>query len=490
MRRWNAAKRPRRAIVRSIAAFVSFPLITLFVLLSILGSQASAEVIPIVFPLEKRVSVGHGFFTPRSGHLHQGIDLFAAKMTKLVAVVDGTVTLQVREYQGQPWYTLWLSGDDGRGYYYSHINNDTPGTDDGRGGIEHAFAPGLVTGMRVTQGQVLAYCGDSGNAEGTSPHLHFQIHPTTALSSVAMDPYDSLFRAPLAGGAPAPSWPARWLIRYEQTDSRVAYMGVWKALAATGTSGGSYIYADSKAEALVWFEGTRLDLVSTKGTTLGIAEVSIDGGPAQKIDLYSPSTLRQQIVWSSGTLSDGTHSVAVRWTGERSAPTGGTRVAIDRLNVTGRLVQTPLLTTHQETSSLLSYSGSWTRLLTGSASGGSLRYASAAGPSVSVEFNGIHVTWLATTGPSYGIARLTLDDGEPILVDLYSATTSYRQKVWNSGTIENGRHVLTIEPTGLKNPAATATRVAFDAVQTVGGLVKVGSSPWEGPMAGTAIFEE
>jgi len=64
-------------------------------------------------------------------------------MTKEVAVVSGTVTLQVRDYQGQPWYTLWLAGDDGRGYYYSHINNDTPGTDDGRGAFRMPSRPDL-----------------------------------------------------------------------------------------------------------------------------------------------------------------------------------------------------------------------------------------------------------------------------------------------------------------------------------------------------------
>ena len=127
----------------------------------------------MVFPLESRVPVGHMFFATRSGHLHQGIDLMAPKMTKEVAAVSGTVTLQQRMWQGHPWYTLWLAGDDGRGYYYSHINNDTPGTDDNIGDLAYAFAPGLHTGDHVNQGQFLAYCGESGNAEGGSPHLHF-----------------------------------------------------------------------------------------------------------------------------------------------------------------------------------------------------------------------------------------------------------------------------------------------------------------------------
>src|SRR5262249_51428540 len=59
---------------------------------------------------------------------------------------------------------------------YIHINNDTPGTDDGLGSEEYAFAPGLQTGDHVTAGQHIAYVGDSGNAENVGPHCHFELY--------------------------------------------------------------------------------------------------------------------------------------------------------------------------------------------------------------------------------------------------------------------------------------------------------------------------
>ena len=172
-----------------------------------LAARASAVTIPIVWPLEIRVPLLHDYLAPRVGHLHQGTDLLAPKMTKELAAVSGTVTLRVGTYSGWPEYSLWLKGDDGHGYFYIHINNDTPGTDDGKGGLPNAFAPGLVTGSHVQQGQFIAYVGDSGNAEFTVPHLHFEIHETTSMSSPSMNPYDSLAAAPMAGTTPPPSPP-------------------------------------------------------------------------------------------------------------------------------------------------------------------------------------------------------------------------------------------------------------------------------------------
>ena len=443
--------------------------------------------IPIVFPLESRVPVTRSFMVPRSGHLHQGIDLLARKMTKEVAVVSGTVVLQVRTWHGRPWYTLWLKGDDGHGYYYSHINNDTPGTDDGKGGLKYAFAPGLVTGSNVRQGQFIAYCGDSGNAETSSPHLHFEIHETTSVFSPSVDPYDSLYGATLADGTPPPARPVPRLTRYEQTNPKITYTGPWSGVTSAGASGRSYTNTDSNAGALVWFEGTRLDLLATKAADQGEAWLSLDGGPPVSVDLHSPTTLHKQMVWSTGPLAHGTHTVRVVWAGRATVAGGGTRVNIDALDVTGYLLQTPILASSQESNGLLAYEGAWRTSSTGFASGSRFRSADSAGASVTVQFTGIYAAWIAKTSPASGKAKLTLDGGDPVMVDLYSESTLYQQKAWNSGVIGYGIHVLKIEWTGVKSQEASGTSINLDALQLMGRLDSVGAVPWTGPAAGTTI---
>lgn len=105
---------------------------------------------------------------------HKGNDIFSPKMTPVVAVADGFVTFVGKS--NRPGYQVRLRHANGWDTWYFHLNNDTPGTDDNRGGVEHAFAEGLEKGMFVAAGTVIGYVGDSGNAEHTEPHTHFELH--------------------------------------------------------------------------------------------------------------------------------------------------------------------------------------------------------------------------------------------------------------------------------------------------------------------------
>jgi hypothetical protein len=160
-----------------------------------MAQTTSPDLRSIVFPTDASLTVDNNFGNERSGgRLHEGIDIMGPKMTPLYAAVDGRVrSLNIPE---ETWgYAIVLRDDDGYTYHYLHVNNDTPGTDDGEGGEELAYAPGIEEGVRVSRGQLIGWMGDSGNAENTGSHLHFEIR----LDGEAINPYESLVAARYPG---------------------------------------------------------------------------------------------------------------------------------------------------------------------------------------------------------------------------------------------------------------------------------------------------
>lgn len=149
---------------------------------------AHAETRDMIFPVIGSTHYSDDFGDPRSGHTHEGNDIFGSKMQALVATVDGTVRYVAYPEPDYGYYVA-IVDEDGYRYNYLHINNDTPGTDDGSGGGKNAYAPNMESGAPVKAGQIVAYMGDSGNAEGTSPHLHFEIRTS---DNTAINPFDSL----------------------------------------------------------------------------------------------------------------------------------------------------------------------------------------------------------------------------------------------------------------------------------------------------------
>ena len=269
--------------------------------------------------------------------------------------------------------------------------------------------------------------------------------------------------------------------RYEQGDSRITYTGSWVTFKTSGASAGSYKYADSKATATICFDGTRLDWIATTGLTMGLATVSLDGAAPIQIDLHSSSTLRQQKVWSTGTIGSGSHKLIITWTGKPSVAGGGTRVNIDALDVVGTLTQAPgsspppaTLARFEQTSTYISCTGTWVTFKTSGASAGSYKYADSKA-TATICFDGTRLDWIATTGLTMGLATVSLDGAAPIQIDLHSSSTLRQQKVWSTGTIGSGSHKLVITWTGKPSVAGGGTRVNIDALDVLGTLTQATS---------------
>jgi LysM repeat protein len=91
----------------------------------------------------------------RDGRTHEGVDIFASHGASIVAPIGGHLH-QERGEVGGLQFTLW--GNDGVRYFGSHLDSFGASGD-------------------VQAGEVIGTIGTSGNAAGTSPHLHLEVHP-------------------------------------------------------------------------------------------------------------------------------------------------------------------------------------------------------------------------------------------------------------------------------------------------------------------------
>ncbi len=144
------------------------------------------------------------FGEPRpNDRTHAGIDLFADKGVEVRAVATGTILRVNGSYDSlapERCCSMVILHDDGWQSVYAHLNNDSPGTDDGKG---WGIAPDLAPGRRVSAGQLIGWVGDSGNAEDTPPHLHFELHDPAGVIVNPVKALQASKAGPVATSGPA-----------------------------------------------------------------------------------------------------------------------------------------------------------------------------------------------------------------------------------------------------------------------------------------------
>lgn len=109
-------------------------------------------------------------FGARWGRSHKGLDIGAPKGTPIKAAASGTVTVAQYGYSGGYGNYVMISHGNGIQTLYGHCNSLN-----------------VSVGQSVSQGQVIAYVGNTGNSYGN--HLHLEIR----VNGVAQNPQNYLY---------------------------------------------------------------------------------------------------------------------------------------------------------------------------------------------------------------------------------------------------------------------------------------------------------
>jgi hypothetical protein len=173
---------------------------------------------------------------------------------------------------------------------------------------------------------------------------------------------------------------------------------------------------------------------------------------------------------SKGAASTTTASTEMSVTTTTAPGDTSSTTATTEAETTTTTTAFPPTLSHEETDSRLVYAGTWKSISATSASGKALVIADASGCTMTLRFYGTGASWIAKTSPAYGQATVTVDGGQPKTVDLYSKSTGWKKKVWESGSLSLGDHKVVIAWTGKKTTGATAANIDIDALVVTGVL--------------------
>lgn len=197
-----------------------------------------------VFPVYGPASFSDDFSAARaSTGWHHGNDIFASLGAPVLAVTDGTLFLVGWNEVGGN--RLWLRDGQGNEFYYAHLS---------------AYAPVAQEGASVKAGDVIGFVGATGDAVGTPPHLHFEIHPRELL----------------------------WL-GYDGVIDPFAYLSAWRRLVDIGFGAWTPPAGRAPAAAAVLLEASDISTLSGLGDD-SLAEL------LQPQDLFGEAVDQPQIV--------------------------------------------------------------------------------------------------------------------------------------------------------------------------------------------------
>jgi hypothetical protein len=205
---------------------------------------------------------------------------------------------------------------------------------------------------------------------------------------------------------------------------------------------------------------------STGGTTVvikGTGFLSMTGAAAVKFDGLNATSYT---VNSSTQITAVTPAHAVGQVNVTVTAAGGTS------STAGTADDFYYLTRYQQDDPHLVYTGIWIVSHTGSPSGGSFVYTTQGG-SVTINFTGKYLAWIAKKYIWYGIASVKVDSKPAVMVDLYSPTEDFQRTVWSTGPLEYGAHTVKIDFTDTKRDPADGTYINVDAFDIWGTFTQV-----------------
>jgi len=316
------------------------------------GMQLSVQRIPDQNPLAQPIVVSSQIVAPGTTSVSVPINWVAANdayfvtmtpFTTGVTTIDGALTSPAPNY-----------------FQYGSNWGETSGVSDMYDGTANwSFTPGSTAVLHFTGNQVALHAvkdvdqgemnisvdgsapvtvddyASTRNASGvvwTSPVLDPGTHIVTITVDSTKDSASSGYNIALDS---ADVYSATRIDANATTGTHFVYGSGWGETGGVsdmydGTANWSYTAGST---ATMSFTGTKIALHAVKDVDQGYITVSIDGGTPTTVDDYAATRVASGVVWTSPTLTAGTHTLTVVATGTHDSSSSGSNIALDSVDI-------------------------------------------------------------------------------------------------------------------------------------------------------------
>ncbi len=281
--------------------------------------------------------------------------------------------------------------------------------------------------------------------------------------------------------------------RFDDKNAKITYLPGWARWDGSNywaAIDDTYAYTDKKGDrVMVTFNGTSASVVACTSNTKGKALVRLYNGAAEPanlvsestVDLYSSTTKWKQRVYSTGTIAAGTHTLVIECLYQKNGASGWYTIDVDGFDILGTLEQSPTVSKiDDKEAGFCTFTPAWARWDNSgyyAAYQDTYAYTDKVGDKMSFTFDGSYAAWVACTSNTKGqaLAKLYAGSVDPAnlvsssTVDLYSSSTLWKQKVYDTGFLTPKKYILVIECLGTKNAKSWWNTIdvdRFDAILT------------------------
>jgi trimeric autotransporter adhesin len=263
--------------------------------------------------------------------------------------------------------------------------------------------------------------------------------------------------------------------RLEERDSAVTYAGSWvqdldRAWSGTSANAGGGTAARSAAagaRAELAFAGTAVRWIGYRGPVAGMADISLDGIPLARIDLYSAAEELQVPVFTATGLSAGSHTLVIQVTGLRNAAASAALVVVDAFDLTLPSGGPPVHRVQQLDPAVSYVTPGWMEgTPTSLYSGRTATVSGIAGARTEFTFTGSAVRWIGQRRRDGGIALVYVDGALAGEVDTFAPTQDeFQSPLFTRTGLSPGTHTLVVEVSGRKHDDSAGSMVLVDAFE-------------------------